>query len=454
MTTAPGLDEQAIASLAATDLAHLLHPQYYAPDHTHPVIFDHGEGVWLTDVRGRRYIDGLASLWNVAVGHGRAELADVAAKQMRRAAFTNNYTGYSNVPAIELAQKLTGGLAYDNLQGVFFTNSGSEANEGAVKTARFYWSLRGRPGKVKIIARPRAYHGGTLLTTAMTGLPPFWKHFGPLPPEVVHTAPAEESCECIPNADGECACWLEAAIEREGAETVAAFIAEPVKGAGGVWVPSDEYFSQVRAICDRHEVLFIADEVITGYGRTGHWFALERWGVQPDILTMSKAITSGYLPLGGFLVSGAIMDVLQDLPPDARFMHGYTNSAHPTACAVALRNLQIIEDENLVEHAAAMGERLGESLGAELGGHPHVDNIRRLGLMAGLSLVRERGSGERFDPSQGTGGRVARHMREEGGVITRFVVDEIVVAPPLVVQPDEVDRIVGAIAAAVRAVTE
>ncbi len=451
---AGSLDDQTIAGLEATDLAHLLHPQYYAPDHTHPVIYDHGEGVWLTDVRGRSYIDGLASLWNVAVGHGRAELADVAAEQMRKAAFVNNYTGYSNVPAIQLAEKLTGGLAYDNLQGVFFTNSGSEANEGAAKTARFYWNLRGRPDKVKIIARPRAYHGGTLLTTAMTGLPPFWKYFGPLPAEVVHATPIDEPCECIPNADGECACWLDAVIEREGAETIAALIAEPVKGAGGVWTPSGDYFAQVREICDRNEILLIADEVITGYGRTGHWFALDHWGVQPDIMTMSKAITSGYVPLGGFLVSGEIMDALQDLPPDARFMHAYTNSAHPTACAVALRNLQIIEDENLIANATAMGERLGEGLTSELGDHPHVDNIRRLGLMAGLSLVRDRANGERFDPSEATGGRVARHLREEGGVITRFVVDEIVMAPPLVVQPDEIDQIVGAIAAAVRAVTE
>jgi putrescine aminotransferase len=176
------LDEATIAALVRDDLAHLIHPQYFAPDHQHPVIYDHGDGVWLTDVEGRRYIDGLSSLWNVAVGHGRAELADAAATQMRKAAFVNNYTGFSNVPAIELATKLTSGLAYENLAGVFFTNSGSESNEGAVKTARFYWNMQGRPGKVKVIARPRSYHGGTLLTTAMTGLPAFWKYFGPLPP--------------------------------------------------------------------------------------------------------------------------------------------------------------------------------------------------------------------------------------------------------------------------------
>ena len=418
------------------------------------MIYDHGEGVWLTDVRGRRYIDGLASLWNVAVGHGRAELAEAASAQMRKAAFVNNYTGFSNVPAIELATKLTSGLAYDNLEGVFFTNSGSESNEGAAKTARFYWNLVGRPGKVKIIARPRAYHGGTLLTTAMTGLPPFWKYFGPLPPEVVHTEAPSDKCDCVPNSDGECACWLETAIEREGADTVAAFIAEPVKGAGGVWTPADEYFPKIREICDRNDVLFIADEVITGYGRTGEWFALNRWGVQPDILTMSKAITSGYVPMGGFLVSGAIMEALRETPPDARFMHAYTNSAHPTAAAVALRNLQIIEDEDLVANAATMGERLGRGIEQALGDHPHVTNIRWLGLMAGLSVVRDASSGEAYEPSGGKGGAVGRHMREEGGVITRFVGDQIVLAPPLVIGAEEVDQVVDALASAVRAVTD
>ena len=226
-----------------------------------------------------------------------------------------------------------------------------------------------------------------------------------------------------------------------------------MKGAGGVWTPADEYFPKVRELCDRHEVLFIADEVITGYGRTGSWFALDRWGVEPDIMTMSKAITSGYVPLGGFLVSGAIMDALREVPPDARFMHAYTNSAHPTAAAVALRNLQIIEDEGLVERASVMGDRLGTGLRDALGDHAHVTNIRQLGLMAGLSLVRDAASGERYEASAGIGGKVARYMREEGGVITRFVADEIVFAPPLVVSEEEVDQIVGAVDAAVRAVT-
>jgi adenosylmethionine-8-amino-7-oxononanoate aminotransferase len=451
-TTNAVLDEATIAALVRDDLAHLIHPQYYAPEHESPVIFDHGEGVWLTDVRGRRYIDGLASLWNVAVGHGRAELADAAAAQMRKLAFANSYTGFSNVPAIQLAAKVAD-LAYDNLTGVFFTNSGSESNEGAFKAARFFWNLRGKPSKTKLIARERAYHGGTLATTAMTGLPPFWKYFGPfMPDQVVHTRrPDALECDCTPNTDGECAHWLEAAIEREGPDTVAAFIAEPVKGAGGVWTPSDDYFRKVREICDRYEVLFIADEVITGFGRTGRWFAMERWGVEPDILTIAKAITSAYVPMGAFIVSTEIMEGLQGLPTDARFMHAYTNSAHPTAAAVGLRNLQIIEDEHLVENAQAMGDRLADALRGALGSHPHVTNIRNVGLIAGLSLVQD--ANTPYDSSAGIGRQVARHMREEGGVITRFVGDQIVLAPPLVIAPSEVDAIVAAVEGAVHAVT-
>ncbi len=451
MTT---MDDQTYAQYVHEDLAHLIHPQYYAPDHQAPVIFDHGEGVWLTDVKGKRYIDALSSLWNVAVGHGRGELADAAAAQIRKVAFTNNYTGFSNVPAIQLAAKVVS-LAYENMAAVFFTNSGSESNEGAFKTARFYWNLQGRPTKVKLIARERAYHGGTLTTSAMTGLPAFWKYFGPLDPTIVHTKqPDNLECDCEPNSDGECAHWLEAAILREGPDTVAAFIAEPVKGAGGVWTPAPGYFERIREICDRYEVLFIADEVITGFGRTGHWFALQRWNVQPDILSIAKAITSGYIPMGAFIVSKPIADALQDLPPDARFMHAYTNSAHPTASAVGLRNLQIMEDEHLVANAAAMGERLGDAFQQAFGKHAHVTNVRHLGLIAGLTLVKDASTREPFAASDGIGGKVARHMREQGGVITRFVGDNLVFAPPLVVSASEVDQIAEATARAVASVTE
>lgn len=447
------VDQDTYEALTREDQAHLLHPQFYAPDHAEPVIFESGEGVWLTDVRGRRYIDGLSSLWNVAVGHGRTELADAAADQIRKVAFTNNYVGYSNVPAIKLASKVVD-LAYEDMAGVFFTNSGSESNEGALKVARFYWNLQGQPGKVKLIARERSYHGGTLATSSMTGLPVFWKYFGPLVPEIVHTEkPDNLECDCEPNSDGECAHWIERAILREGPDTVAAILCEPVKGAGGVWTPSDDYFPRVREICDRYNVLLIADEVITGFGRTGHWFALERWGVQPDILSVAKAITSGYIPMGAFIVTNAILDALKSTPADARFMHAYTNSAHPTAAAVALRNLQIMEDEQLVANAQAMGDRLGEGLRDALGGHAHVANLRHLGLMAGFSLVADASTGAPFEASRGMGLQVQKHLRDQGGVITRIVGDSVLFAPPLCINAAEVDLVVEATARAVRDVT-
>jgi adenosylmethionine-8-amino-7-oxononanoate aminotransferase len=288
----------------------------------------------------------------------------------------------------------------------------------------------------------------------MTGLPAFWKYFGPLVPEIVHTRkPDNLECDCEPNTDGECAHWIEAAILREGPDTVAAIICEPVKGAGGVWTPSEEYFKRVREICDRYEVLLIADEVITGFGRTGHWFALERWGVQPDILSIAKAITSGYIPMGAFIVSQQILDALKETPADARFMHAYTNSAHPTAAAVALRNLQIMEDEHLVQNAQVMGDRLGEGLRGALDGHPHVNNLRHLGLIAGFTLVDDASTGRAYEASRGMGLAVQKHMREEGGVITRIVGDNVLFAPPLVVDSSEVDLIVEAASKAVSAVT-
>lgn len=434
------MTNQDMQKAAQDDLKHLIHPQYFAPDHQDPIIFERGEGSWLFDYNGNKYLDGLSSLWNVAVGHGRKELAEAAQEQISKVAFTNNYTGFSNLPAIQLAKKIID-LTYDNMQGVFFTNSGSESNEGSFKTARFYWNLQGKSGKNKLIARHRAYHGGTLATSAMTGLPPFWKYFGPLPPEIIH-AEGESKDDELLNSDGETANWIEETILREGPETVAAVIAEPVKGAGGVWTPSEEYFKRLREICDKYEVLLIADEVITGFGRTGHWFALERWGVQPDIVSFAKAVTSGYIPMGGFIVSKEIMDALQNVPADAKFMHAYTNSAHPTASAVGLRNLQIIEDEQLVNNAQAMGQYLTDGLHNIFDGKQNITNIRTLGFIAGFSLVQDADTNTAFDPSLGIGAKFAKHLREECGVITRFVGDQIVLAPPLITNKEEIDFLI------------
>ncbi|MCH8064207.1 MAG: aspartate aminotransferase family protein [Chloroflexi bacterium] len=447
------MNKQEIEALRKTDLSHQIHPQFHVRDHENAVIFVRGEGALLWDAEGKEYIDGLSCLWNVAVGHGRKELAEVAAQQMGELAFSNSYVGFANVPAIELAERLIS-LVYDDMQAVFFCNSGSEAVEGALKIARFYWHLRERPEKTTIIARREAYHGGTLGATAVTGLPPFHEGFGPL---LEGFARAET---CYPYRCGHCAgaddCTLacaddiERAILRAGPDTVAAVIGEPMHGAGGVIPPTPGYWPRVREICDRHDVLLIADEVITGFGRTGRWFALEHWDVQPDIMAVAKAITSAYVPLAGFIVSRRIHEAMLSSPPDAKFMHGYTNAGHPTACAVALRNLQIIEDEGLVQRAAELGDRLRRGLD-QLAVLPCVGDVRGLGLIAAVELTEDRATKAPFDPAQKVGPRVMKEMRERG-VITRVKGDSILLAPPLMTSETQIDRIVNTVGESIKAV--
>ena len=439
------MNDSEYRSLVERDVAHLLHPQYFHGEQRNALVFVKGEGAVLTDVRGRQYIDGLSSLWNVAVGHGRRELADAAAQQMNELAFANGYSGYSNLPAIELAEKLTQ-LSYPNMASVFFGNSGSEANEVAFKLARFHWYLRGKMEKVKIIARRQAYHGGTLATTAATGLAPFWRGFGPLDPTIIRAGPEHPFTPC----GVDCAIAIEDAIIREGPDTVAAVIAEPVQGAGGIIPPEPDYFPRLRAICDRHDVLLIADEVITGFGRTGRWFALDHWGVQPDVVTFAKAVTSAYVPLSGAIISQPMHDAILAVQADGRFMHGFTNSAHPTACAVALRNLQIFADENLVENAAFLGQRLHAGL-STLRDEAGVGDVRGLGLMAAVELMQDVEKRRPFSAGLGVGGRLVAACKERG-LVSRNIQDSYLLAPPLVTKPDQIDQIVDIVRDSVREV--
>lgn len=446
--------ETDIERLAAADRAHLIHPQYHPADHRDAIIYASGKGAVLTDVHGNEYIDALASLWNVSVGHGRAELGEAAAAQMAMLGFSNSYTGYANVPSIELGEKLLT-LVYPNMSGIFLANSGSEANEMAIKAARYFWFVTGKPGKTKVISRQEAYHGGTMAATAVTGMPPFHKGFGPEPPDFIQVPTCYpyrcQWCASTPSCTLECADNIEATIVREGAGTVAAVIAEPVHGAGGVIPPDPGYFPRLREICDRHDVLLIADEVITGFGRTGKWFALEHWEVLPDVMTFAKGITSGYVPLGGFIASKRVHDAILAAPADAKFMIGCTNNGHPTACAVALRNLKIIEDERLVERAEVMGKRLNDGL-ARLAEMPHVGNVRGLGLMAAVEVVADRATRRPFDAAHGVGPKLARGMRDRG-VVTRVKGDSILFAPPLVITEQQVDAIINVTADVIDHVT-
>jgi adenosylmethionine-8-amino-7-oxononanoate aminotransferase len=414
--------------LLELDRAHLLHPQHYDSDHKDAIVIDRGEGAVIWDVDGRRYLDGLSCLWNVNVGHGRRELAAAAATQMERLAFMNAYVGLTNQPAIELAARLAN-LAPGDLNTVFFTTGGAESNETAFKTARFYWSLRGKPEKIKILSRLNGYHGVTMGAMAATGLPVFWQHFGPLPPGFGQVESMSSRA-------------LEERILQEGPETVAAFIAEPVQGAGGVYPPPPDYFHQVRAICEKYDVLLIADEVITGFGRTGTYWGVQHWNVVPDMLAFAKGVTSGYQPLGGVIISDQIREVLRSAGPDAKWMHAYTYSAHATCCAVGLRNLDIIDDERLVERAATSGTRLLEGLSPLLD-RQDVKEVRGLGMMAAVE----------FNAGQNAGVQVLAECRRRG-LITRNRGDILVLAPPLVTTDAELDEIVGILRTSVEAMLD
>ncbi|MGI8552152.1 MAG: aspartate aminotransferase family protein [Dehalococcoidia bacterium] len=441
-----------VQDLVQNDLEHVIHPLYHPKAQENALIFERGEGIWLIDINGKRYIDALSSLWNVNVGHGRAELAEAAARQMRTLEFNNSYTGFANVPSIELATRLAS-LAPGDLNAVFFTSGGGESNESAFKMARFYWNIQGQPEKYKIIARIDAYHGVTTAAMAATGISQYWDRFGPLAPGFLHAK--------APNAyrlgDGdpvaaarEAIDSIEEIIAREGANTVAAIIVEPIQGAGGVIIPPPEYIRSLRALCDRHELLLIADEVITGFGRTGTWFGMEHYGVQADIMSFAKGVTSGYSQLGGIIISKRIQDLLGRQPLDVRWMHAYTYSAHPVACAVGLANLDIIEREGLVQRSERMGQRLLEGL-RTLESLPHVGDVRGLGLLARVELVQDKPTRKAFPASAKVGDRVLAEARTRG-MITRNRGDVINVAPPLIVSEAEIDQIVGILRDSIEAV--
>ncbi len=440
-----------VQELAAEDVAHLMHPLYHPKAQEGALIFERGEGIYLWDVNGNRYIDALSCLWNVNVGHGRRELAEAAAKQMETLAFCNSYTGFSNVPAIELAARLAK-LAPGDLNAVFFTSGGAESNESAFKMARYYWNVRGKPGKFKIISRHDAYHGVSSNAMAATGMPNYWERFGELPPGFVHAvSPNPYRLGNSPEETTRLALdSIEEIIAREGADTIAAVIAEPVQGAGGVIIPPPEYIKGLRELCDRHEILYISDEVICGFGRTGAWFAAERFGVQPDIMAFAKGVTSGYVQLGGIIVSERIKQTIADQPLDVRWMHAYTYSAHPTACAVGLANLDIIERERLPERAGRVGAYLLSRL-ETLRALPHVGDVRGFGMLARVELVANPATKEPFAPAQKVGDRVAAEMRRRG-VITRNRGDVLCFAPPLIITEQQIDDLVGIVRDAIEAV--
>jgi len=406
-------------------------------------IITHAEGCYIHDADGNKILDGMAGLWCVNVGYGRAELAEVAREQLLQLPFYNTFFRTATVPAVQLATKiaeLTGGA----LQHVFFSSSGSEANDTAFRMVRHYWDLRGQPKRKIFISRWNAYHGSTVAAASLGGM----KHMhaqGDLPiPGIEHVMQPYKFGDGFAESEeafaARAADALEQRIRELGAERVAAFIGEPVQGAGGVIIPSRGYWERVGAICKKYGVLLVADEVICGFGRLGRWFGFQHYGLQPDLVTMAKGLSSGYLPISATVVSHEIIELLR--AKNSEFFHGYTYSGHPTCAAVALRNIEIMEREGLVQRTAEVtGPYFNQAL-QRLRSHAIVGEVRSLGLIGAVEIVRQPGTNLRFGDKEGTAGPVLRDRCVANGLMVRAVRDAIVICPPLIITQAEIDRLV------------
>ena len=446
------MDNNTETALLHRDEAHLIHPLHSPKGHVGGKVWVGGEGAFLIDANGDRFIDGLSGLWNNTAGNGRTELADAAHQQMIDLAYSSGYTGSSNPRAIELAERLAA-ITYPNINHFFFTSGGGESTDSNIKMARYYWKLKNKPNKTKVISRIWGYHGVTLAAMCATGINSYWPMFEPRIPGFVHIPCPDpyryQSDDKSVSVGVAAANELEKAILAEGADSVAMFIAEPVQGAGGVIVPPDDYFPRIREICDQYDVLLVSDEVITGFGRTGTMFGLEHWGVKPDLIQYAKAITSGYFPLGGIGVSDEIAQTMEE--SGKPWMHAYTYSAHPTGCAVALAMLDIIEGEDFPGQAKQKGMQLLDGLRSALSDHPHVGDIRGLGMMCAVEYVKDPTTGEMFPPEDGIGARIHEETVARG-MFSRVRVDVYALAPPIVTEEKTLDDMVGILADATRAV--
>ena len=407
------------------DRAHVIHPHSTIGKEDPAVVFVRGEGARLWDAEGNEYIDGTCGLWQCAVGHGRPELAEVAAAQMSELEFYPSFWNFSNAPAINLAARLAD-LAPDGLSHVFFTNGGSEGTETAFKLARLAWYSQGQPERTVILSRQRAYHGMGSASLAATGLEPLKEGYEPLAPGFEHLS-VPHAASIGDNATKLLVAELEERIAAIGPERIAAFVGEPVLGVGGMIPPPEGYWPAVQSVLKRHGILLIVDEVVTAFGRTGHWFASERFGIDADIIVTAKALTSGYVPMGAVLVGDRLMDMLNGVS----FRHGFTYNGHPVGAAVGLANLEIIEREGLLDRASATGERMLAGL-RELEGLPAVAEVRGVGLMLGIEI-------EGADA-----GRVAAGAMGSG-IIVRATGNKVVMSPPLVITPEQGDRIVAVV---------
>lgn len=447
-------------SVAEIDRRTVFHPFTVLSDHERAgprrVIVD-GDGVRVRDEDGRSYIDMMAGLWCTNVGYGRGEIAEAMRDQATRLHYYHSFSSMATEAPAVLADRILA-LAPPGMSKVFYGSGGSDANDTQIKLVRLYNNLLGRQHKKKIIARARAYHGVTVASGSLTGLAVLHSNFDlPLPGTLRTRAPYRlweaSTTEDDTAFSTRLADELEDLILREGPDTVAAFIAEPVQAAGGVIVPPQGYFDAIEAVLRRHDVLFIADEVVCGFGRLGQWFGMQTFGARPDLITVAKGITSGYAPLSACLVSEDVWRVLSDAGGSDVFGHGYTYTAHPVSAAAALANLDILEREDLLARALASGELLRARLRESVGAHPRVAEVRGAGLLAAVEFVAERYPMCRFDPLGLFASEITRECLERG-VITRALpeADTISFSPPFIISAEEIDEVAGVVGAAVNAV--
>ena len=443
-----------LSNLAMRDIETLAHPNTNLATlrDTGPLVLEHGKGVFVYDSDGKPYLEGMAGLWCTALGYGNEELADTAAAQMKKLPFSHLYNGKSHDLAIELAEKLKE-MAPVPISKVFFCNSGSEANDTQIKLVWYMNNALGRPKKKKIIGRLKGFHGLTIGAASLTGLPHNHADFDLPIPGILHTgcphhyrfANEGESEEDFATRLAD---ELEALIQREGPDTVAGFVAEPVMGAGGVIVPPKTYFEKIGRVCAAHDLYVISDEVICGFGRLGRNFGCEALGFRPHALSVAKALSSAYLPIAGVMLPEIMYQaLLSESRKLGGFHHGFTYSGHPVAAAVAVKTLEIYARDKIFERAAARIPQFQQHL-KRLGEHPLVGEARGLGLMGGLELVADKRSKRAFDPKQGVAARCVRLAEEEGLIVRAVIGDTVTVCPPLIISADETDELFGRLARA------
>ncbi|MFW3616110.1 aspartate aminotransferase family protein [Billgrantia antri] len=425
------------------DRDHHLHPftDFKALAEEGSRIVTHAEGIYIHDSEGHRILDAMAGLWCVNLGYGREELVEAATAQLRELPYYNNFFKSTHPPAVKLAEALCR-LAPPHMNRVFFTGSGSEANDTVLRMVRRYWALEGKPDKQWVIARENAYHGSTVAGLSLGGMAPMHAQGGPTVPKIAHVRQPYwfgEGRDTSPDAFGrECAAALEAKIQELGEENVAAFIAEPVQGAGGAIIPPQSYWPAVKEVLARYDILLVVDEVICGFGRLGEWFGSVHYGLEPDLMPIAKGLSSGYLPIGGVLVGDRVAETL--IERGGEFFHGFTYSGHPACAAVALKNLELMQAEGIVERVRDdVGPYLAERW-ATLTGHPLVGEARSLGLIGALELV-DPATGERFAKSLGAG-TLCRDICFDHGLVMRSVGDTMIISPPLVITRAEIDELV------------